>query len=495
MKLVVQTVALPNPGPTVHKFSPVLFVSMLLALVAALGAAAVPAYAGKHPVPLDKNINSQQCLECHDAKAKGTSVHSAMAQGCLTCHEVRVSGEVTRTKLKTATPVKLCLQCHADKDAAQLKGQVHSPAVRDCLKCHDPHQSANEKQLLRPLSGGKGENLCLDCHTKGLNVPAKGSRHAALDMGCSTCHVTHKTGDPAQDEFRYHLTKASPALCLDCHDANDEALKKAHQNQPFATADCLACHDPHQSAGPKLMQAFVHQPFAEKQCDACHETAKDGKVVLTQASAKEVCLTCHSDKGDQIAKAKVQHPGAAGDCTDCHNPHASRSPGLPKVSAVSVCLGCHTQQAEEQHTKKTLHQPAFGQGCATCHTAHGGDNPKLLRASTPNALCLECHGPDAAPKPVADQPLVTIFGGTVRLPENYFAGVTRLPLKYGLGHPVDHHPVTDQMQPGDNTKVRVAINCLTCHQPHSSAQPDLLVKDQVNNMAFCATCHKNLGGQ
>ena len=28
-----------------------------------------------------------------------------------------------------------------------------------------------------------------------------------------------------------------------------------------------------------------------------------------------------------------------------------------------------------------------------------------------------------------------------------------------------------------------------------SAQPDLLVKDQANNMAFCASCHKNLGGQ
>jgi predicted CXXCH cytochrome family protein len=39
----------------------------------------------------------------------------------------------------------------------------------------------------------------------------------------------------------------------------------------------------------------------------------------------------------------------------------------------------------------------------------------------------------------------------------------------------------------------VAVNCGTCHQPHASAQPNLLVKDQSNNMAFCASCHKNLG--
>jgi predicted CXXCH cytochrome family protein len=89
--------------------------------------------------------------------------------------------------------------------------------------------------------------------------------------------------------------------------------------------------------------------------------------------------------------------------------------------------------------------------------------------------------------------VVTIFEGQVKLPENYFATVTRLPIKYGLGHPVDHHPVSDRMEPTDVTKVRVAINCITCHQPHSSKEADLLAKDQANNMVFCASCHKDLG--
>ena len=35
------------------------------------------------------------------------------------------------------------------------------------------------------------------------------------------------------------------------------------------------------------------------------------------------------------------------------------------------------------------------------------------------------------------------------------------------------------------------MTCLTCHQPHSSQQADLLVKDQATNMAFCDTCHKD----
>ncbi len=449
------------------------------------------ASAAKHPVTLDPKADPSTCLTCHEDKSKGKFVHSAIATGCTSCHEIRTVKDVTHVKLITSTPAALCITCHADKNAADIKGTVHPPAVRDCLKCHDPHQSDNKNQLLKPESGDAKENLCLSCHNTGLNVPEKGSRHAALDMGCDACHVTHKTGEVGKIEFDFHLTKAPPALCLDCHDAKDAALQKAHQGQPFATANCVSCHDPHQSASPKLMAQFLHPPFADKQCDTCHAPAKDGKVVLTQPDAKSLCVTCHSDKAELIEKAKVQHPGAAGDCTDCHSPHASRQPGLPKTNAVDICLGCHSDQAE-QSKKHVLHQPAFVQGCATCHTPHGGENDHLLRAKG-NPLCLECHGPDASPVKVEAEHLVTIFNGQVKLPEDYFKKQKPpiLPLKYGLGHPVENHPVGDVMDLANISKVKTHMTCMSCHQPHASAQPDLLVKDQQNNMQFCDSCHKN----
>jgi predicted CXXCH cytochrome family protein len=214
--------------------------------------------AAKHPVPLDPKADSAICLSCHEDKTKGKSVHSAIAMGCLSCHEIRVNRDITHVKLITATPYKVCLTCHSDKDATQIKGHVHPPAVRDCLTCHDPHTSDNKNQLLKTTSGEKKDNLCLTCHNQGTDVPAGGSRHAALDMGCDTCHITHKTGERGKREFDFHLTKDAPALCLDCHDVKDESLVKAHQGQPFGTADCLSCHDPHQSRTPKLMQAFLH---------------------------------------------------------------------------------------------------------------------------------------------------------------------------------------------------------------------------------------------
>ena len=79
--------------------------------------------------------------------------------------------------------------------------------------------------------------------------------------------------------------------------------------------------------------------------------------------------------------------------------------------------------------------------------------------------------------------MVTIFNGRVKLPEGYFRTVPMIPIKYGLGHPVERHPVADQIDPGDIAKVRVAINCSSCHQPHSSEERNLLVKDQANNIS------------
>jgi predicted CXXCH cytochrome family protein len=460
---------------------------LIMVLVSAFSAAAG---AGVHPVPLDPKADPATCAQCHEDKTKGKYVHSAIAMGCTSCHEIRVKKDTTRTKLITTTTVALCITCHADKKAADIKGRIHPPAVRDCVKCHDPHTSDNKNQLRKAESGdSKDTNLCLACHNTGVNVPKDGSRHAALDMGCDTCHVTHKTGERGKREFDFHLTKDAPALCIDCHDPKDAALIKAHQDQPFATADCLTCHDPHQSSAKKLMARFTHVPFAGGQCDTCHAPAKNGKVALVAATPKEICLTCHSDKAEQIENAKVQHPGAAGDCTDCHDPHAGNSPGFPKPNAVAVCLTCHTDQAE-QGKKAHVHQPAYEQGCATCHEPHGNDNLHLLRAKTPNELCLECHSKDAKPVKLESEHLIAIFDGKVKLPEDYFAKVPVLPLRNGVGHPVTDHPVSDLHDPNDLTKVTTVINCLTCHQPHASAQPDLLINDQANNREFCRSCHK-----
>ena len=96
-------------------------------LLVCLMLACVPAMAKLHPVPLDNRTDDAKCLECHADKAKGAHVHSAVAMGCQSCHEIRTTKTDTRVKLKTITTVSLCLSCHTDKKASDIKGP-HTPS-------------------------------------------------------------------------------------------------------------------------------------------------------------------------------------------------------------------------------------------------------------------------------------------------------------------------------------------------------------------------------
>jgi predicted CXXCH cytochrome family protein len=464
-----------------------------LAQVVLWGTCIIPLHAAQHPTPLQADADTPKCLECHEEKSHAKSVHTAVSVGCLACHEVRVSNDITRIKLKTATVGALCLKCHENKKPVPGESPLHPPSANDCTQCHDPHGSPNKNHTLKPLSGGKSENLCLKCHATGLNVGEKGSRHAALDTGCDSCHVIHKTGKPGALESEFHQLKDPLKRCMECHDVKNEAIVKAHYGQPLEGSNCLSCHDMHQSSRPNLVQGFAHSPFAGKSCDICHLAPKDGKVVLTKPDSNTLCLSCHEEVGKKIQTAKIKHSGAKGKCIGCHDPHAGNVPGFLSPDPVSICTKCHRTQAKLQTTKAYLHKVAYKTGCSTCHEPHGGENDHLLRTSTPNALCLECHDSDPKWAQGKDDRSITIFNGSVKLPKNYFNTMPVISIKYGLGHPIDRHPVVDQMDPMDVTKVRAAINCSSCHQPHASSERYLLVKDQANNIMFCASCHKDMG--
>jgi predicted CXXCH cytochrome family protein len=454
-------------------------------LVLAVGLAS----AKRHPVPLEKGITDAQCLDCHKERVTGKVVHAAVGTGCSSCHTIRGSGDDTRVTLNKGRVVALCASCHPQAESGVAQRGVHPPILRDCLTCHEPHASEHKALLKKSTAGDKDANLCLECHTTGVDVPKDGSRHAALDSGCETCHTTHKTGDSSKDEFRYHLRKSAAQLCADCHDAADKNLQKAHSNQPLAGANCVSCHDPHQSKTPKLMQAFVHAPFSDTTgCATCHAEPQSGKVKLTQADAKSLCATCHEEQTKKIEAAKVTHAGAQGDCTSCHDPHAGKFARFIKPDPVSVCESCHSAQSDLHKSSKTLHHPAFGQGCHLCHNPHGNDNKSLLRA-TGNDLCNACHAPDAAAPKVAGTTNVSLFGGSVVVPEQYMKYPQRLHLtKAGLGHPLPQHPVAGN-DPSDPAK-KNQITCTRCHLPHAGERK-LLITKSSSTAPLCAQCHKN----
>jgi len=433
--------------------------------------------AAKHPT-LDPNVDAAKCLECHGDKTKGKFVHAAMAKGCLSCHEVRVNKDITRLKLVTTNSLTLCLSCHADKSASNIKGKVHSPAVRQCLQCHDPHTAGDKNLLLRPTSGAtQQENLCLSCHNTGVEIPKGGSRHAALDKGCETCHTVHKTGDPTQSEFANHLTKNAPQLCLDCHDAKGAAMVKAHPDQSIASADCLKCHDPHESKSPKLMRVSL----TEKAEPVIAQVTPEHPYIDPKDIKSESCIKCHPNN----KTGKFVHTAVGMGCDNCHTATSEKNKTTLSYVATGgdLCAMCHEAQ------KASVKHGPFKEGqCLVCHDPHTGNYPNQLRAPV-DALCLECHGPDTNAQKPDKNHLVALFDGKVKLPEGYFNQVPILPLKYGLGHPTEKHPVADVVNP--KTKITVAMNCLTCHQHHAGNVPAMLVKDQKNDMNFCKSCHVN----
>ncbi|HEY3620429.1 MAG TPA: cytochrome c3 family protein, partial [Candidatus Sulfotelmatobacter sp.] len=77
-------------------------------------------------------------------------------------------------------------------------------------------------------------------------------------------------------------------------------------------------------------------------------------------------------------------------CSDCHNTHGTTT--LRQVRTLpngdQVCFKCH---ADKQGPFVYEHVPVKTEGCSSCHTPHGSTNPRFLRVSQVNLLCLQCH--------------------------------------------------------------------------------------------------------
>jgi DmsE family decaheme c-type cytochrome len=80
-------------------------------------------------------------------------------------------------------------------------------------------------------------------------------------------------------------------------------------------------------------------------------------------------------------------------CSDCHNPHGGFELKQTRLAtgADAACIKCH---ADKQGPFTYEHAPLKTEGCVACHTPHGSANPRLLKFSAVNQLCLTCHSVD-----------------------------------------------------------------------------------------------------
>ena len=236
----------------------------------------------------------------------------------------------------------------ADTQAAASSEFVGSDT---CATCHDEVAKKfanNPHTKMAEMHGAKGVT-CENCH---------GAGKAHVDGGGDTSKIFN----PAK-----HSTKEVDAKCLGCHAV-------AHSNferSPHAKANvgCISCHSVH----------------AGKESDKLLKTSQPG-----------LCYSCHADQKAQF-NMPIHHRVNEGliKCTDCHDTHGTFNlvnlRNTPDQNV--ICTKCHT---DVRGPFVFEHAPVRAEGCTTCHTPHGTQNPRLLNMPSIATLCNQCHSPVSA---------------------------------------------------------------------------------------------------
>jgi len=248
---------------------------------------------------------------------------------------------------------------------------------------------------------------------------------------------------------------------------------------------CLGCHEGLDKA------KVAHAPVAGGMCASCHEFSGQGeetRVALAGGAVSDnttpLCLTCHEDVGSALKAANGHVPAASGDCASCHSPHGSDHPKLMKAPERELCATCHDDVGQELQ-KKVVHAPATA-ACGVCHNPHGSPNPMLLR-EVPNALCVACHSAPLSPPGARTVPPV-LLGRDHEVPASALPQGMRLRLDArGRGHPVADHPTSAAADPLRRGR---PFTCVSCHSPHGANAPRLVSLALKPGEGICEKCHQ-----
>ena len=223
-----------------------------------------------------------------------------------------------------------------------------------------------------------GSDACQTCHEEEFHsweksphwkITLEKENHAA-EQGCESCHGPGKAHvtDPADPtkifSFKKATAKETNGRCLDCHARDLEHASTSRSAHTLNKVTCLDCHSAHHPAVERF-QLVKSQP--------------------------QLCFTCHLNVKPQF-NMPFHHRVDEGimQCSDCHNAHGSSVASHLRTSHLqdAVCFTCH---ADKPGPYVFEHQPVKTEGCMSCHVPHGSPNPRLLKVSQVNLLCLQCH--------------------------------------------------------------------------------------------------------
>ncbi|HLH30324.1 MAG TPA: DmsE family decaheme c-type cytochrome [Terriglobia bacterium] len=223
-----------------------------------------------------------------------------------------------------------------------------------------------------------GSDVCAACHDKEAKSYNHGP-HWKNELqkgrgpewqGCEACHGPGKAhiegGGDVTKIIRFPKLSSPDASrrCLDCHELGEEHSNFMRSEHQKNNVGCIDCHS-------------VHAPQVERR--------------LLKASQPQLCYGCHLNVKPDFSRP-FHHRVNEGlvTCSNCHNQHGGFLTKQLRSTAAQdqVCFNCHNDKAGPFAFE---HAPVKVEGCVACHSPHGSSNPRLLRRSNINLLCLECH--------------------------------------------------------------------------------------------------------
>jgi len=234
---------------------------------------------------------------------------------------------------------------------------------------------------MQVTSGYVGQDTCLECHDD-VGESFHLTVHGRAEMpewsgaqGCESCHGPgQKHADEGDAEFIRTFADTSPeetnAACLTCH-TRDEAMfwrGSTHETQDLSCTSCHSTHEP-------WSNQFALKAAAGN--SAASISAKPR--TLVNQTISETCLTCHADVEKSMYQ-RSNHPLRNGQmsCADCHDTHGTVNDKLLKGTTKNdTCYDCH---AETRGPFLWAHMPVQ-EDCSTCHTPHGSNQTKLLKST------------------------------------------------------------------------------------------------------------------
>jgi predicted CXXCH cytochrome family protein len=191
------------------------------------------------------------------------------------------------------------------------------------------------------------------------------------------------------------------------------------------------------------------------------------------------CLTCHPEKKE----GRFVHTAVGMGCENCHHIISEKNKTTITLFATGgdLCAQCH-----EAKKDPVLHGPYKNGQCLICHDPHSSQFKAQTR-SAGNSLCLECHAPKRV---TADA--ISLFS-LQKISKADFEAIPKIELDptLGFGHPCATHPVAEVADPLHGGE---RMSCLSCHAPHASTLPNLLVLAKGGG-DVCDACHRAISKQ